>query len=552
MNEITVKKLALKLGISVEQVLLQMNKVDININHENDIVSDQQQLQLKLQMMKQSKVVEKLDNKQINITLDDICNAPELLELNHLLTQLMAKQQIQTLLKDESLNLVVDSIINLSNKSNSNQSLFAAAMLGRLAAVARGRENQVTNRVEELFFEEPPSLDSLSDISANSDDKEMDLSKIKQYAAQSLRDVDASWVNDYCIREAIKIDAAGLARQELLKIVLKRLGKLSDWLILISKNSDEINSIESLDARLTRVRRILGGMLKVVNDWQGDLGDYPGDALTKCYTSLVNGKFIDSDQESLHEVVESTLSIVVRFIELRFSYALYAQTYSVIDKCKGLFVAGMWERFLDNSVIIDRVRTNLLESALVLARQNRTDIGLMGILINSYSSKTQITTAVKRHFLDAQDLEPDVYKWWQNASKTTKAKTEVEHKVGNNEDEHIGQLLIEVEYAEVTMKKLDSAVVPMLEISDPVLAETVKRAARNYAGMAQITRRLARMRKLSKSGLLGQELEYNQREHEMQGGHQSGIRKVRVISDGIRKDFNGKVKTLVKPVVEPA
>jgi hypothetical protein len=551
MNEITVKKLALTLGISIERLIIQLNKSEIKVNDENDIVSGQQQLQLKLQMMKQSKVIEKKDNTQINITLDDICNATGLLDLNHLLTQLMAKQQIQTLLKEESLSLVVDSIITLSSNTKTNQSLLAAAMLGRLAAVARGRENQVTNRVAELFSDEPPSLDSLSDISANSDDKEMDLSKIKQYAAQSLRDVDASWVNEYCIREAIKIDAAGLARQELLEIVLKRLGKLSDWLILISKNADEINSIESLDVRLTRVRRILGGMLKVVKDWQGDLGDEPGDALTKCFTSLVNGKLVDADQESLHEVVESTLSIVVRFIELRFSYALYGQTYSVIDKCKGLFAAGMWQRFLDNSVIIDRVRIDLLESALVLARQNRTDIGLMGILLNSYSSKSQITAAVKRHFLDAQDLEPDVYKWWQSASKTTGARREVEHRVGNTEDEHIGQLLIEVEYAEVTMKKLNSAVVPMLEISDPVLASTVTKAAKNYEDMAQITRRLARMRKLSQSGLLGQQLEYNQREHEMEGGHQAGIRYVRVISDGIRKDFNGKVKTLVKPVVEP-
>ena len=112
-------------------------------------------------------------------------------------------------------------------------------------------------------------------------------------------------------------------------------------------------------------------------------------------------------------------------------------------------------------------------------------------------------------------------------------------------------LLIEVEYAKETMEKLNRAVAPMLEISDPVLAETVKRAASNYQEMAQITSRLARMRKLTKSGLLGKKLEYNPREHEMRGGHQAGIRQVKVIRDGIRKEFNDKIKTLVKPLVEP-
>ena len=59
------------------------------------------------------------------------------------------------------------------------------------------------------------------------------------------------------------------------------------------------------------------------------------------------------------------------------------------------------------------------------------------------------------------------------------------------------------------------------------------------------------MRKLTKCDLLGVRLEYNSREHDMRGGHKAGIRQVKVICDGIKKDFNGKIKTLVKPLVEP-
>ena len=79
----------------------------------------------------------------------------------------------------------------------------------------------------------------------------------------------------------------------------------------------------------------------------------------------------------------------------------------------------------------------------------------------------------------------------------------------------------------------------------------MKKAVDGYQSIAQITRRLARMRKLSKTDLKGERLEYNPLEHEMLGGHISGIRKVRVVRDGIKKEFSGKIKTLVKPWVEP-
>ena len=101
------------------------------------------------------------------------------------------------------------------------------------------------------------------------------------------------------------------------------------------------------------------------------------------------------------------------------------------------------------------------------------------------------------------------------------------------------------------MGKLNSAVVPILKTFDPYQAATVQRAATGYESIAQVAERLARMRKLSKTDLQGSVVEYNPIEHDMEGGHRSGIRKVKVVRDGILKEFGGKKKTLVKPRVEP-
>lgn len=487
----------------------------------------------------------------MDISLDDIKKAEGLHELNDLLTQLMAKQQIQALIKDANLDVVVDSIIQLSSDTDGEKKLLVAAMLGRLAAVARGRESQVYKRLNEVITDEPPSLDTLSDQLGGDDDKDLDVGKSKQYAAQSLRHVDAVWLNDYCVREALNIDTAELARRELLETALNGKGNFSDWLVSISQFASVLLAIENTDTRVKRIRRLFNAMLEIVKNWQGELGEEPGTALANCFKSFTDRKLAEGDLDAMSDVLDTALAILGRLIEIRFSNALYAQTYAVMEQGKAVLGAGMWARFLDKSNMISRIRTELFEAALVLARQNRTDISLMSVLLTCYSSRSQLSAAVKRHFTHAQDLDPDTREWWQSASKIGEERREVEQRVGNSEDEQIGALLIEVEYAKETMEKLNRAVAPMLEISDPVLAETVKRAASTYQDMAQIARRLARMRKLTKSNLLGVHTEYNPREHEMRGGHKSGVRRIKVVRDGIVKEFNGKKKTLVKPLVEP-
>ena len=79
----------------------------------------------------------------------------------------------------------------------------------------------------------------------------------------------------------------------------------------------------------------------------------------------------------------------------------------------------------------------------------------------------------------------------------------------------------------------------------------MKKATANFSEMASVVRQLARVRKLTYTGILGSVIEYNPLQHEMLDGHQYGIRRVRVVKDGVEKEFSGKIKTLVKPWVVP-
>lgn len=115
----------------------------------------------------------------------------------------------------------------------------------------------------------------------------------------------------------------------------------------------------------------------------------------------------------------------------------------------------------------------------------------------------------------------------------------------------IGELLIEVQSAEPFMQTLRHSIVPMLNISDPIMASNAVKAAAGYSEIARKASVLARMRKLTTTDMKGMVVEFNPLQHELLSDTYHGVREVRVTRDGVLKDFGGSIKTLVKPRVEP-
>ena len=532
MYGITVKKLAKNIGTSAENLIEQLNEVGADVESKDDLVTGEQQLRL----LQRNRSLEHVKIKK-NVSVADINSATNLKELEGFLTLAMADRTIHALIKDDGLESVIDSVLDLV--IDPEDELLAAAILGRLAAVARGRKSKVFERTDQIFTKEPDKIETLPDGEA------------KSYAATILARTSDSWASEYSYREALNIDSADNARKELLNANLKREGNIAQWLEQITEHATQFNAVKNTETRLKRMRRVAAVMRDVVDFWRGDIGEAVGDHLSNCMASFLTGKLVDLDQNVLHEVLDSLLAILERVIELRFSSALYPSTYAVIEKGKRLLRPGPWGRFINQSTVIPEIRIALLESALVLARQNRSDREIMAVLVATYNSRPQVSAAIKRHFQDARDLDPDVADWWKSGGGVSETQRIVEQKVGNTEDSQIGALLIEVESNREAMDKVGRAVVPLLEISDPVLSSTVKKAVDGYKSIEQTARRLARMRKLTKTDLKGERLEYNSLEHEMLGGHKAGVRRVKVVRDGIKKEFSGKIKTFVKPWVEP-
>lgn len=462
--------------------------------------------------------------------------------INFMFTQLMAGQKIQALIKDENLSSVCNRVadVALLNRGVENhEGLLAAAILGRLAAVARGREETVFSRVKDLFSGAPPDIETLADGDE------------KYYAAMSLASLDEPWLCDYFSNQSVLTDTSEKARKVMVQAMLERSGSLSNYWQKSICALGELRSIESDDARFKKVRRITNVVAEVTKSWDGDVGQDAGLALGDWFDAIFRSGKRDVEDEVLTDIIDDGISLLLRIIELRFSNALQDSTYVLLDRVRTVLGRDRWTILMRSSKNIEKIRTCLKESALVLAKQGKTDRKIMSVLSATYYSSAQLIPAISAHFKTAQEIDPNVKAWWENGGVVSGGDREPEHKMGNIEDQQIGTLLINVEESQSVMEKLRRAVVPSLEIYDPPLAETVKKAAGNFNEISLAARQLASMRKLKHMGLKGAILDYNPMEHEMLGGHRLGVRQVKIERDGIQKDFGGKIKTLVKPRVVP-
>ena len=477
-----------------------------------------------------------------NAALKEIISSSDIRSLKDKMTRLLAKKEFHSVIEGENLIRVIDAVLEINDKENDE--LLSAAVLGRLAAVARSRKDTVYAKIPELFNEKPESIETLADPDE------------KRYASVALRYSDTDWLTNYCFREAFSIDSAGKARRELFKIALDRSENVSQFLESICDHKELISSIEGIDKRATRIRRVFRVLVEILNEWKGECGSEPGEALNKCFGCLMKSQIREAKEEILFDIINDTLKILQRIIALRLSDAFKADTYKVIETCRRVLGPKHWSSYLspksgntlhDVRITLHDVRITLLESVIVLARQERTDNAFISLLADVYGGRSQIN--LKRYFDKYPDIDPETKDWWVKAGDVK--KRHVEHEMGSSEDQQIGALMIEVEDVRQAMEKLERAIIPFLEMHDPVYSSTAKKALAGYVEISRISKQLGRMRKLAALNLKGERMEYNPQIHEMLGGHKPGIRNVKVVRDGVKKVFAGKTKTFVKCWVEP-
>ncbi len=184
MDGTPLKKLARDLGLSVKHLTTELAALGVEVEGEDHLVTNQQNLLLSRRLRELSDEPE----APKEVTLDAIRSATGLLELNQLLTQAMREYKFQPMINDSNgLDIVTGQVLKLN--TDTDQELLAAAMLGRIAAVARSQEKQqkVFALADEIFTDEPGSIETLEDKDG----------KAKGYAAALLARCTDNWIKNY-------------------------------------------------------------------------------------------------------------------------------------------------------------------------------------------------------------------------------------------------------------------------------------------------------------------------------------------------------------------
>jgi hypothetical protein len=463
--------------------------------------------------------------------------APDLPHLNELLTRLMAERRLQGVLADGGLELVLERIGQLAVTGPAVEQMMGVASLARLAAVARGNQQLILSKAVDLVPERPEPLSSLGSADE------------RFYFASCLSAIPGDWVLPYSIDQAITEETSEKTRSELLGVALAQAGDLS---LMLSMLSVQFFHLEMpAEGRLKRARRILISLNAELSKNEHNCEDSIGKSVESLSRAILKNKKDSVGSDVMHDVFDGLLEFPLAAIKSRFSLALKRETFDVLRILKNVVDQRTWREYLNDSLAVSRTRACLLEASLILARQNKTDDNFMTLLVMVYGGRGFLRGPLEKHFAHATDIEVGIRQWWISLGKSSTEEKEIDQKLDINVDRQIGALLIQIEAAEDAMTKLSSDIVPLLEISDPVLAPIMKRAHGNYNEISRVTKNLAKVRRLALVRESGKVLEYNPSQHEMIGGHRTGIRNVRVIRDGVQKDFGGRMKTILKPWVEP-
>ncbi|MBZ0330675.1 hypothetical protein KZO25_10155 [Halomonas sp. ANAO-440] len=473
----------------------------------------------------------------------DISEAQSLRELDDQLTAVMAARHVQEFIHGDRLSLIVQRAQALCELDSAEERLLLASVLGRLAAVARGRSGEVFEGFQYFMTEPPASLAVLQDGDE------------KAYAALALAnlgELSPAWLSDYVIREAFALDAAENARKALL-IILR--DHSDDYLAILNSLAQGFDGlqIEAPDARLRRVKRVLEAWKEVAQDHFWALEANPGEAISRVVKAAMS-KVTGAKEEALaNEVGDLLFELLLRVVQLRFSYALESATYAPLATLKAHLGTRLWTYLRGHSAVKPRVLSCLREACLVLARQGQTDMAMLDAMKVMYATRTSMGNDLRRHFEGHHELDSEVAEWWTSGGTKRASNAKKEKSLKSDEDMLIGQLLLEGESARRPLDNVRTNLLPLIEefVHDPVVAASLRKGLGGFVELSTVLRQLCRMRRLELSELEGEIITYNRTRHEMVSGHQPGVTKVRVVRDQVVQKLYGRERVVVKALVEP-
>ena len=421
--------------------------------------------------------------------------------------------------------------------------LIAIAILERAAAVSKPLRPIVEDLLRKAVVEPLEDLHVLKDA----DDR--------LYAAKSWRAArNGKYYLDFLAAGAVREELGEAVRKECIEGVLELSADVADALdrlqsVLESTRFPTRKPGDSLGRRLKRLLQVVSDTLSKSHR---PVGQHVGRSLSRFVERGVRAHGRPESATVKGGIVERTAAVVHEIVRSGFSVAAEHRTYEALAVVQEWFTPHQWRALCESSSWMERVRGDVREALLLLARLGLTDEDLRRALGTVCGSSANADVVCREMAAESSDIPQEVRDWLVRAPRRIQSANAVENQT-RSIDAVLAEVLLDMEHLSHASDVVKADVLLNAPVLPPRSATALNRLVGRAGAMINklelaMSWRSLRIRRQE----VGEEMEFSPREHRFDVG-QAHARRVRLRSPVVeRVSEDGVPHVVLKAVVEPA
>ena len=419
--------------------------------------------------------------------------------------------------------------------------LLGVALLERTAAVAKSLRPEIDSLLIGSLTKPLPDLEELTDA----DDR--------LYAARSWRGARCEWFPEVLARSAAAEESAENVRRECLEGVVELTSDIAAVFRLLGTAFRTIvfGTKKPGDSRARRLKRLLSPVETLLSTSDKPAGQNPGRELSRIVeTSFPRNGLPESDQVKV-TVAHQIAALIHQVVRSRLSRASDSRTYDALAVVSEWFSPDDWRDVCESSDHIARVRGDITEGLLALARQSVPDERLRQALVTACGSAAVARRLCRRIATDDPGISKEIRDWLAGARRRRRSTAASESRE-RSIDEVLAELLVDMKSLSRASAVVQASVLPDVNVILPQSASALSRLTGMADAVVNKMDLAIGWRSLRTRGEVGNEVEFSPIEHRFVSDG-ARTRRVRIVRPAVeRVSADGVPHIVMKAFVEPA
>jgi len=465
---------------------------------------------------------------------------------NEIITQMMTDKSIFQAVKEEPFQKEIDEMFVIASDDNDAvQKLLAIGAITRIAFFIKALRVPFFKRLQPVFELPIPSLQILDEA-----DDRLYVAKAFEY----IKPVD--WLPGYLASELFLEEKGEKTRTAVVTDLVSRSSDLNDILSLCVSSIEHFraqSSSLSADQIIKRYTLAFKALRKAIATAELSTHEQSGESFKQLLiiaTRATSSELRDSKIQFVF--AEEVIAFIHSLVQIRFSLATDALTYSALSHLKTWLGQADWLLFLNKSKSIAVIRFDLSEAVLILAKQGITDADLLDVLKLTFPARDKTKSLLKKIANSSESIPSEVKTWLMSAGTNTGQKNTDQSDDSNllNADQSIALLLLDTLRFEQIVSNTEHNLTSSVEMFDPALESQTQTLFVRGRSVLNNVKSLAVKRGLQTRGNSGDVVEYSPLEHQLINGNSLGVRKVKIITPLVERVIRNNVSTVLQAQVE--